>query len=204
MSCGGDCNCKQELNKQLQGLSARLSQAENNITSQFYATSMAIQGLLANPLTAGSVSPVAVIYNLTDVGFKALQGLISQLSPANFKKHMMAMAVGLLDGMALELESVASLALQTIEDSIASVESLINSQLQTIESISTSLANAKLNGNDLLIGTLQNQYDVAISTLEGLTGQKGKLLDSKSNLGGFMGAQSDIAKCKSTSFILNQ
>jgi hypothetical protein len=198
-----DCNCNLELNKQIQGLQARLSQAENNITSHFYGISMAIQGLAANPLTAGSVASVSGIYNLVPSGFQLLQNLIMELNPVDFKNYMMTMAASLMGNMAAELDTLVDTAFATLDETIAAVEA-------TIVALEDSVASATTALNDAISGGIPEQIADAQAYLDDMNAKLAKSQQTRSNLndvsaGGisFLTAQANIAKCKSFSLGLS-
>jgi hypothetical protein len=194
-----DCNCNLELNKQLQGVMARVSHLENNTISHFYAMSMAIQGLFANPLTTASVASVAGIFNLLPTGFQLLQNLIAELNPADFKKLMMSMAAGLLGEMEAELVGLVNTAFADINAMITSIEGVIVGVEDEITAATTALDAA-------IHGGIQAEIDAATATLNGLNGKLAGLLKMKGGLlnaldGGvnFLTAQAHIAGCKSIS-----
>lgn len=194
-----DCNCNLELNKQIQGLQARLSQAENNITSHFYATSLAIQGLFVNPLTTASVASVSQIYNMMPQGFTLLQNIISELNPVDFKKLMMSMASSLLGQMEGELSSMVETAFSDISGMIGSVEGVITGVLSDITAAESALEAA-------IAGGIQSEIDAARSVLNGLNSKlaslnkmKGGLTDALDGGVNFLTAQARLAGCKSFS-----
>jgi hypothetical protein len=198
-----DCNCDLELNKQIQGLQARLSQAENNITSHFYGISMAIQGLAANPLTAGSVASVTGIYNLVPSGFQLLQNLIMELNPVDFKNYMMTMAASLMGNMAAELDTLVDTAFSTLDETIAAVDA-------TIVALEDSVASATTALNDAIAGGVPEDIADAQAYLDDMNAKLAKSQQTRSNLndvsaGGisFLTAQANIAKCKSLSLGLS-
>lgn len=198
-----DCNCNLELNKQIQGLSARLSQAEDNLTNHFYGISLAIQGLAANPLTAGSVASVTGIYNLLPTGFETLQNLISNVSPTDFKKYMMGMASGLLGNMEAQLTSMVSTAFSDISGMIDNVNGLIGTKEGQLTSAQAALDAAIAGGNPTEIANAQALVNTLTAQLGNLTGMKDNLTNALDSGVNFLTAQADIAKCKSFSLGLS-
>lgn len=194
-----DCNCNLELNKQIQGIMARLSQAENNITSHYYGISMAIQGLLANDLTAGSVAALAPIYNLLPEGFTALQNLILNVNPADFKKLMMTMASSMLGAMEGELEGLVDSFFTDLEGMISNVESMITNTEDQIADAVNNLNDAIISGEQAAIDAAQAIVDGLNGKLDALNNMKGGLLDALDGGVNFLTAQLNIARCKSFS-----
>jgi hypothetical protein len=185
------------MNRQIQGLQARLSQAENNITSHFYATSMLVQSLSANPLTSGSAAVVAGIYNLIPNGFDLMQKLIAHVSPIDFKALMMINAGDLIAGMSAELDGLVSVV-------VSNVESQIEMVAAQVVAAGDALATATLDMTTAVAGGIQSEIDAAGATLQ----QAGDLLDSLNakhdhllNLHmtsvNFLTSQADVSKCKS-------
>ena len=209
-------NCTEELNRQIQGLSARLSQAENNITSHYYGISMAIQGLAANPLTAGSVASVAGIYNLVPAGFEMLQQLISNINPADFKKMMMAMAAGLIDTMSAELDAMADMMidqaeamLEMVDGMIGVAEGIVTAAEDTLASTITAIGNLPADATQQAIDlataardTAQSALDAANFKLDNLKNTQATLENSLVNMGDFMTSQSNIGKCISGQMVI--
>ncbi len=198
-----DCNCDLELNKQIQGLQARLSQAENNITSHFYGISMAIQGLAANPLTAGSVASVSGIYNLVPSGFQLLQNLIMELNPVDFKNYMMTMAASLMGNMAAELDTLVDTAFSTLNETISAVEATIVALEDTVTDATNALNDAISGGDPLQIAEAQAYLDDMNAKLERSQQTRANLNDVSAGGISFLTAQANIAKCKSLSLGLS-
>lgn len=179
--------CEHELNEQIKGLQARLSQAENNITSHFYATSMLVQGLLSSP-AASAAAIVEDIYNLLPTGFELMQKLIDLVDPGTFKEMMMAMASQVLDGMVAELEGMVTGVVDILEASIASTEALI--------------VDAEDSLADAITGGIPAVIDAAQAELDGLTGLLLKQQGGLSNAVSFLTAQANAANCKSGSILI--
>lgn len=198
-----DCNCSLELNKQIQGLQARLSQAENNITSHYYGISMAIQGLAANPLTSGSVASVSGIYNLLPSGFELLQNLIMQLNPVDFKKFMMNMAASLMGTMEGELVALVDASFASLNGMIAGVEATIVGLEASVASATTALNNAIASGVPSAIASAQATLDGYNAQLANANKTHTGLLDALAGGTSFLTSQANIAKCKSLSLGLS-
>ena len=71
--------CKDELNSQLKGLQARITQAENDINAHYAGISQLTLALAANPFTAASAAASALIYNLNPIGMKRSEEHTSEL-----------------------------------------------------------------------------------------------------------------------------
>jgi hypothetical protein len=195
-------NCTEELNKQIQGLSARVSEAENNITSHFMATSMAIQGLLANPFTAGSVMSVSGLYNLVPGGFEALQSLVSQVAAFDYKKIMMSMAAGLINQMSAELDALAQSAIDQVTSQVANLTNMIATLEGTIVGLEDMVTNAIKGGIQSEIDAAKKKLADAQSMIDRLKETKLNLEDGKPLSVEFLLSQSNIAKCLSGSMVI--
>ena len=179
-----DKNCSTELNKQLQGLQARLSQAENNLTATYIGISQLVTALAATPASAAA-AVMSPIYNLSATGFDLQQKLISLLSPVEIKKLMMNMASGLIDTMGAELDSVMAGMVAAAEESVVSATA-------NVLAAEEALAAAILGGVQGTIDAAQVALDAANAALQTAT----DFLAISSN---FMQGQSDAAHCKSFS-----
>lgn len=218
-------DCDHELNFQMKGILARLSQAENNITSQFAATSMAIQGLLSNQLTSGSVASVAHIFDGVPTGFDALQKLVSDLNPIDFKQLMNISAAGLIDGMSAELDNIGTAIENAAANAAAAAESAAVGAINSLGDIATEFAGqaadlaAAITGGVLSEITLAantlnsamtaagqvvpNTVTTALNTLTSAKNTLSHLTDILPNVSGMLKSQSDAAKCKATGMVIN-
>jgi predicted phage tail protein len=169
-------NCHQELNTQIKGLQARLSQVEDNITNHFVGVSTAIMGLLANPLTAGSVASVAGIYNLVPAGMAALQQLVKQIGALDPKKIMMEGAVGMLDSMETELAALASMIEDAAADILTAAEAAAEAAVDAVTAavegaanmlvdLPVAVATEALNLTDALVGGVLSEIESATNAL---------------------------------------
>jgi len=217
-------NCGQEYNSQLKGIQARLSQAENNITNHFVGVSTAVMGLLANPLTAGSVAALSGIYNLVPAGLQALQNLISEIGALDPKKIMMEAAVALMDNMEAELGALADMAMNAaqaiIDNAIAAVENAITTATDLIAALPAAVANEAIALTDALASGVLSEIEAATNTLHAAMAGIGGIpvalanalstvhattiaSDAAKNLGvstnTFFKAQQNVSKCKSGS-----
>lgn len=202
---GTDQNCNLELNKQLQGLSARLDQAENNIVAQYTATATTLQNLAESLISVPGFTLGAFGTDLSTIfsgefgGFEILQKLVDSISMPDFKKLTMAMASGLLSTMASELEALESGAINAIGGLIATTESLIVGAESTLATAATALESAIVGGVAAEIAAAQNEYNNAKQILSNLKDLLTSHQNSLASLPGFLKAQADIGKCKSMS-----
>lgn len=127
-------NCPQELNAQIQGLQARLTQAENDIMSHYQGISMIVAGLSANPFTTGVGAIGSAFYQAGASSMAALQALYSQLSVLDVKQTTMQLASKLVGSMSAELDALASM-----------VDSALNVAMTTLTTTMTSAGDALAN-----------------------------------------------------------
>lgn len=159
-------NCQQELNNQIQGLQARISQAENDIMSHYQGISTLVTAMLANPFTASVGSVGSAFYQMGSSSMAALQALYKQLPVLDVKQVTMQLASGLIGSMSAELSALSGM-----------VDSALNSAMTTLTTTMDSAANAITNlpsevatqGQALALsiasGTL-NQVNSAMGSLE--------------------------------------
>ena len=193
-----DSNCSQEMNKQMQGIMARLSQAENNITNHYTGMSMLVQSMNLNPFTAGSSAVVSSIYNLGPAGMAALQGLIDSINPLDFKLHMMDFAMNLIPNMSLELDSllasVENMILNQINSMVNTLIAAAEAQIIAVENLAIAIASGIQAEIDAAGAALQNAANLVNSLSTALDGLKSHHITAT----GSLKAQSDVSKCKSS------
>jgi len=184
-------NCNGECNKQLQGLAARLSHAEDNITNHFMGVSTLVEGLLANPLTVGSAAPLSAIYNSLPSGMELVQLLkdaLPDIDAITMKKLMLSASEALLDTLAATMDEVGAVMVASATAAVSAAEAVVTSTAD-------SLAAAIQSGNQIAIDAAQAAHDLANINL-------GSANLSFTSISGFMEGQSKISKCKSKSFLL--
>lgn len=125
--------CDNELNLQLKGIMARLSQAENNIANQFAGTSMLVQSMMGSIYTSGPAAIVSGIYNLEAGGFDLMQNLLDQIPSFDIKKLQMLSAGDLLDSVGSELDSLASSITGQLSDALKSSETMLKNAASQLE-----------------------------------------------------------------------
>lgn len=153
--------CKSELNSQLKGLQARISQAENDINSHYAGISQLVLSLSANPFTSASAAASAVIYNLNPIGMKILRALLNALIPKelqNAMRMLTLLSAASIDDLAEGIvDSVSAQAVGMVNQGI---DSLTHSALMELTSINNELDSIIPGTIDALTGTL-NQFSVS-------------------------------------------
>jgi hypothetical protein len=157
--------CKDELNSQLKGLQARITQAENDINAHYVGISQLALSLAANPFTAASAAATAAIYNLNPMGMKILRALLNALIPKELQKMMRMitmlsaasiddLAEGIADAAAAQVVGSINAAIDSISAElmmdINSIQAELNSLIPNIENGIVNMANqfsANINAN---------------------------------------------------------
>ena len=117
--------CHSELNTQLKGLQARITQAEDDLNAHYAGISQLALSLAANPFTAGSAAATAAIYNLNPIGMKILRGLLSALIPKELQNTMRMLTM-------LSAASIDDLAEGIVDSAAAQVVGAVNSGIDAI------------------------------------------------------------------------
>ena len=196
---GNNQACNSELNRQVQGLMARVSQCENNITAHYKGISMLVAALAETP-AAAAAAVMAPFYSGFEAGFALVQKLIEQLDPAVFKQLMLEMALGLVDGMAAEMLGM----INGVLDSLNAVIGSINGAIEALNGQITAI-------NEQLAGTLTTEARALLeaekTTLLGQLAQQNaalqKALDMAATAPSLLGAQANAASCKTASVLLS-
>lgn len=196
-------DCNHELNKQIKGIQARLSQAENNISSHFVGTSTLVIAMLANPFTAPSAASVSAIYNLAPGGFDAMQKLIQQISAIDMKALMMQGAAALEDAMAAELDALVGMVNDSIDAAITAAEQTVDASIAAVEAATIALQDAVASDIQSAIDTAQGVLDAAVATADSAAAALSSLLDIKISAPSMIKAQADAAKCNSVGLVIN-
>jgi hypothetical protein len=186
-------NCNHELNRQLQGLEARIASAEENITSTYAGISQLVAGLAANPITLGSVTASLATFNFTNVGYTIMKKLVELLPGYDLIQQLQMLdAAALLETMADKLGATMVGAVnQAIDEATAALEGAVIAEAAYAAGV--------------LAGTLSTPdlEALAVSAAEarlGYTVAK-QLAD---NISGFLQAQVDIGTCKATSMSIDK
>jgi hypothetical protein len=141
-------SCKCELNRQLKGLQARIKNAENDINAHYAGVSQLVLALAANPFTAASVAPSAIIYNLQPLGMKLLRQLLESLIPAELLKMMEMLTM--INAASIEAAAgdiVDAAAAQAVGMVNAGIDSLSAAAMDTIFSTTAAIAALDTNFN---------------------------------------------------------
>lgn len=200
-------DCEHELNKQIRGIQARLTQAENNITNHFTGISMLVKGMLANPFTASPAAIVQNIYNLMPSGMDVLQKLLDQVPVLDMKTLMMNAAAALEDMMEAELNALISMAEEAIDGAIAAAGDMVNSAIATAEAAAIALEDAIAAGIqgpiDAANAALEAANDAVLSAQKTLDDLMANAPDLKMKSKSMIQAQADAAKCKSVGVVIS-
>ncbi len=222
--------CTTELNKQIQGIQLRLSQAENNLSATYNGISQLVGAMMANPFTIGPASVMLPIYNLTAIGFNLQQKLVDLIPTIDMKKLMMEMAATLESTMLAELEAVTSAVLGALEGALDAATAMLDAATSALSSAVDVAADALSDvgtaefsldaaiafGEDVGIAAANTALDVAntaldvanatVATATGTLASAQAVMDAFSEESltayGFLKGQSDAAKCKSLSLHL--
>ena len=218
--------CTTELNKQIQGLQLRLSQAENNISATYIGISQLVTALAATP-AAAAAAIMSPIYNLSAVGFNLQQALVNLIPTVDMKKLMMEMASSLESAMLAELEAITSAVMGAIEGAMDAAMAMVDAAtgalaaavdvaadaVSAVNSAAFALESAISFGDVTAIAAAQAELAVANAASSAATSAvsaaTNSLVSAQSVLDafseeslsayGFLHGQTDIAKCKSLS-----
>ena len=141
--------CKDELNSQIKGLQARITQAENDINAHYAGISQLALALAANPFTAGSAAATAAIYNFNPIGMKILRSLLNAFIPKELQKMMRMLTM-------LSAASIDDLAEGIADAAAAQVVGSINAAIDSISAELTADINAIQFELNSLIPNIEN------------------------------------------------
>jgi prefoldin subunit 5 len=197
---GTDQACSSELNRQIQGLQARLSQAENNITAHYKGISMLVAALAETP-AAAAAAVMAPFYSGFEAGFMLVQKLVDALDPAAFKALMMEMALGLVDGMAAELEALIGSVVASLNALIDGLNAAIAGLNGQIAAINAAIAAGGLTPEQL--AALTAEKSGLLSDLADHMARLAKAEDMVATAPSLLGAQKNAASCRTVSLLLS-
>lgn len=181
-------NCKGECNKQLQGLVARVAQAEDNVANHFKGVSDLVKNMSSNIFTMPSALPSLPTYNGLPGGMEILQTLKDMIpNPDLMRQLMLAKAELLMSTLADTMDSIGAAM-------IAQATAAVTAAEEVVTATADSLAAAIESGNQVAIDAAQAAHDLANINL----GTANLSFDS---IAGFMEGQAKISKCKSKSLI---
>jgi len=147
-------SCRNELNNQLQGLQARIEQAENDINAHYVGISQLATSLAANPFTSASAVATAAIYNLQPVGMHILRSLLNAVIPKELQQTMRMLtmmssvqigdlAEGIVDTAAAQVVGAVNQGIDMITQTALNEISTIQSELDNlVPSLANGLANS--------------------------------------------------------------
>jgi prefoldin subunit 5 len=197
---GTDQACTSELNRQIQGLQARLSQTENNITSMYYGMSTLVAALAETPAEAAA-AVMAPFYNFTEVGFALVQKFIDLVDPKVFKALMMEMALGLVEGMAAELDALIGSVVASLNALVSGLNAAIAGLNAQIAAINAQIAAGGLTPEQL--ADLTGQKNGLLADLADQMARLDKALDMAATAPSLLGAQKNAASCRTISLLLS-
>ncbi|MGY6214994.1 hypothetical protein ACW73L_07520 [Methylolobus aquaticus] len=156
---------------------------------------------LAETPAAAAAAVMMPFYNGFEAGFMLVQKLIDALDPAAFKALMMEMAVGLVDGMAAELEAI-------IGSVVSSLSALVGALNAAIEGLNAQIAaiNAAIEAGGLTpeqLAALQAEKTGLLGQLADHMARLQKAEDMAATAPSLLGAQKDAASCKTRSLLLS-
>lgn len=186
-------NCNHELNRQLQGLEARIASAEENITATYAGISQLVAGLAANPLTLGSVTASLATFNFTNVGYTIMKKLVEMLPGYNLIQQLQMLDAGaLIDTMADKLGA-------TMVGAVSQAADLATAALAG--AVAAEVAHAAAVAEGLLTPPEIESLLVAAGQARVAYGVAKEL---EANISGFLQAQVDIGTCKATSVSIDK
>ena len=141
--------CKHELNGQLKGLQARITQLEDDINAHYVGISQLTLALAANPFTAASAAASALIYNLNPLGMKLLRSLLQALIPKELQKMMRMLTI-------LSAANIDDLAEGIADSAMAEVVGALNSSIDAITGTALAEMNAIQTELNSLIPNVEN------------------------------------------------
>lgn len=179
-------NCKGECNKQLQGLVARISQAEDNVANHFKGVSDLVLNMSTNIFTMPSALPSLPTYNGLPGGMELLQMLKDMIPDSDMMRQLMlAKAELLMDTLAATMDQIGGAMIAQATALVATGEALVT---QTADALATAIAT----GNQAAIDAAKIANDLAKINL-------GDLKLSLDSVSGFMTGQANISKCSTKS-----
>lgn len=189
-------NCDYELNRQLQGLEARISSAEDNITAAYTGISALAANLAANPFTTASVAAFMGetfgSFNLTPIGYKLLKEVMTLIPGYDIVKQIQMMdAAALIDSMASQLGATMVGAVnQAVDQATIALEAAAMAELAHETAVLAGTLSAPQLAAMLAHAVeLRNKYNMAKAVAD--------------NISGFLQAQIDISSCKASSLTIH-
>lgn len=181
-------NCKGECNKQMQGLVARIAQAEDNVANHFKGISDLVERMSTNIFTMASALPSLPTYNGLPSGMELLQTLKDLLpDPDMMRQLMLAKAELLMDTLAATMDQIGAAMIAQATAAVTLAESTVLAATDTLEA-------ALLAGEQAPIDAANAAKDLADSAL-------GTAKASFESVSGFMIGQANISKCSTKSLI---
>lgn len=181
-------NCKGECNKQLQGLIARVAQAEDNVANHFKGVSDLVHNMSLNIFTAPSALPSLPIYNGLPGGMEILQTLKDMLpDPDMMRQLMLAKAELLMDTLAATMDQIGASMIAQATAMVAAAEATVTSATDTLAAAITAGEQAPIDAANAALSLAQDTFNSASASLE--------------SIAGFMEGQAKVSKCKTKTMV---
>ncbi|MCU0734521.1 MAG: hypothetical protein MUF20_03210 [Methylotetracoccus sp.] len=191
---GNDQMCLKEMNKQLQGLQARVTQAENDIVAHYQGISALVAALADTPAAAAAAA-VSAFYNFEALGFKVLQALVNAIPILDFKELQLELANGLIGFMQAQLVALTDRVLATLLGAVNTLLSVALALEQEVLALEQQLASAAADAKP----AIEAQLTIARNNLIASQADLQRALDDLETAKSFMASQKDLAGCQTTS-----
>lgn len=210
-----------DLNKQLQELQARVTQAENSIVAHHQGISQLVDALSSNPFTATAGAVGKLFYDGSPITFQMLLQLVGKGIPSyNDITNQLSSAVVKAAGDAIEqtIDQIAKQIEEAIAQQIKQLTDMLNDYIKQLDEITKDIKDlskkisetsdpeekAKLKEQQKTAEekkvTLTAGLENVQKTIEDVLGKTGKAI--KAQILGFIKSQKDLSKGKSQSLDL--
>lgn len=179
-------NCKGECNKQMQGLVARISQAEDNVANHFMGISDLVLNMSTSIFTMPSALPSLPTYNSLPSGMELVQMLKDMIpDPDLMRQLMLAKAELLMDTLAATMDQIGAAMIAQATAMVDAAEALVVSATDTLEAAILAGEQAPIDAANAALAIAQGSFDSAKSAFDSVSG--------------FMVGQANISKCSTKS-----
>lgn len=192
-------SCEAELNRQLQLLSARIDQVENNVQSMYLVNEQLVKSLLADPITALGVGPIAeAVYAAGEAGWAVMVELFNSIQLPSIKELTLQLAIAIAGAIIGEIVAMIE---QMIAKALAIINAIldqINGYIQMIAQLEQQLIDAVGQMRDQIL----NQIKAAEVALEALKNTLATSSADFSSLTEYLTAHLRVAGCKSSALTI--
>jgi hypothetical protein len=192
-------SCEAELNRQIQLLSARIDQVENNVQSMYQVNEQLVTSLLADPLTATGVGPIAeAVYAAGEAGWAVMVELFNSIQLPSIKELTLQLAIEIAGAI---INEVVAMVEQMIAKALAIINALldqINGLIQTIAQLEQQLIDAVGQMRDQIL----KQIKAATVALEALKKSLEESNAGFTSLTEYLTAHLRVAGCKSSALTI--